>query len=80
MTPDYSERMWQLAYEMARSGRYQSANEVAVALQSRGFPNAPLILNSKPVQAELNGICEDAARTAAAFDPDDDPTYALGHR
>lgn len=32
--PDRSERMWQKAYEMARSGRYSGVDEVAKALCS----------------------------------------------
>ena len=54
MAPDHSERMWQMAYQMARSGEYRSAREIAVALQSRGYPQAPQVLANKRIREELD--------------------------
>jgi hypothetical protein len=60
MAPDHSERMWQLAYQMARSGEYPSARDVAVALQSRGYPQAPKVLDSRRIREELDRLCAEA--------------------
>jgi hypothetical protein len=60
MAPDHSDRMWQLAYELARSGEYRSAQEIAAALQSRGYPQAPQVLDNKSVREELDRLCTEA--------------------
>ena len=60
MAPDHSERMWQLAYTMARSGEYRNAREIAVALQSRGYPQAPQVLANKRIREELDRLCVEA--------------------
>jgi hypothetical protein len=57
--PDRSERMWQTAYEMARSGRYSGVDEVAKALQAR-YPHAPQVLDNKRVRQELDRLCTEA--------------------
>ena len=60
MAAYHSERMWQLAYELARSGAYRSAREVGVALQARGFPQAPPVLDNMRVREELDRLCMEA--------------------
>ena len=60
MAPDHSERMWEMAYDMARSGEYASARDIAAALQRRGYPHAPAVLDNKRVQQELDRLCTEA--------------------
>ena len=60
MAPDHSDRMWQLAYDMARSGEYRNAREIAAALQSRGYPQAPQVLDNKRIREELGRLCTEA--------------------
>ena len=62
MAPDQSERMWHLAYTMARSGEYRSVREIAATLRSRGYPQAPQVLDNKRIRDELDRLCA-AART-----------------
>ena len=45
---------------MARSGEYRSAQEIAAVLQSRGYPQAPQVLDNKSVREELDRLCTEA--------------------
>ena len=57
--PDRSERMWEMAYQMARSGCYSGVDDVAKALQSR-YPHAPQVLDNKRIREELDRLCMEA--------------------
>jgi hypothetical protein len=52
-----SERMWELAYDLARSGIYLTWNHIAAELQSRGFAQARYLLDTALVRKELNHLC-----------------------
>ena len=60
-----SERMWALAYDLARSGIYLTWTHIAAELQSRGFAQARCLLDTALVRKELNHLCA-AAKTKHA--------------
>ena len=62
MTERPTEPMWKLAYDLARSGRYQTWMDVAEALRRRGMSNAPGLLDNPLIRKHLDGLCE-AARS-----------------
>ena len=55
-----SERMWELAYDLARSGIYLTWTHIAAELQSRGFAQARSLLDTALVRKELNHLCTSA--------------------
>jgi hypothetical protein len=57
MSQKHSERMWEMAYDLARSGAYRTWAQVALELQSRGFSQARWLLDTALVRKELNHLC-----------------------
>ena len=62
MTRECDERMWNLAYRLARSGEHQNYQAIEWELQASGFPRSRLLLNCERVREKLNGICAEAQK------------------
>src|SRR5689334_22017839 len=62
MTRECDERMWHLAYRLARSGENQNYNAIEWELQASGFPRSRLLLNCERVREKLGGICAEAQK------------------
>ena len=60
------EKVWQRAYEYARSGRYASYQTIERALCDEGLYEARGKLDDKRVRDELDGICRFAQVAVAA--------------
>ena len=56
------ERMWILAYEMARSGEYQGYQAIEWELRSLGYPRARQLLNDEQTHDQLDRMCADARK------------------
>ncbi len=54
------ERMWRLADQMARSGRYSGWWEIEVELRTLGFPRARQLLDNEQVRERLDRMCAKA--------------------
>jgi hypothetical protein len=66
MSQQHSERMWELAYELARSGVYRTWIQIALELQARGFSQARWLLDTALVRKELNHLCAANAKGVSA--------------
>jgi len=62
MTRQYEERMWNLAYGLARSGEHQNYQAIEWELRSAGYPRARLLLYDERVRARLDRICAEARK------------------
>ncbi len=51
------ERMWKLAYEMARSGDYGGWWAIGVELQSLGYSRARQLLDTERTREEIDRLC-----------------------
>ena len=56
------ERMWTLAYEMARSGDYGRWWDIEVELRSLGYPRARQLLDTEQMRERLNRMCTEAQK------------------
>lgn len=56
------ERMWMLAYEMARSGDYLGWRAIEVELRSQGYSRARQLLDDEKTRDQLDGMCIDAQK------------------
>jgi hypothetical protein len=62
MTRECDERMWNLAYRLARSGEHQGYQAIEWQLQASGFPQARWLLDYERVREKLDGICAESAK------------------
>ena len=60
MTREVDERMWRLAYRLARSGEHQNYQGIEWQLQAFGYPQASQLLYPEGVREKLDGICAKA--------------------
>jgi hypothetical protein len=60
MTRECDERMWNLAYRLARSGEHQNYQAIEWELRASGFPRARGLLDCERVREKLDGICAEA--------------------
>jgi hypothetical protein len=60
MTRECDERMWNLAYRLARSGEHQNYQAIEWELRASGFPQARGLLDCERVREKLDGICAEA--------------------
>ena len=56
------ERMWTLAYEMARSGEYQGYQAIEWELRSLGYPRARQLLDNEQMRERLDRMCTEAQK------------------
>ena len=59
------ERMWTLAYEMARSGDYVGWWDIEVELRSLGYPRARGLLDNEQTREKLDRMCTEAKKGRA---------------
>ncbi len=60
------ERMWTLAYEMARSGEYGGWWDIEVELRSLGYPRARQLLDNEQTREKLDRMCAEAQKGRAS--------------
>ena len=59
------ERMWTLAYEMARSGEYGGWWDIEVELRYLGYPRARQLLDNEQMRERLDRMCAEAQKRRA---------------
>ena len=59
------ERMWPLAYKMARSGDYGGWRDIEVELRSLGYPRVRQLLDNEQTRQQLDYICAEAQKGRA---------------
>jgi hypothetical protein len=57
MTRECDERMWNLAYRLARSGEHRNYQAIEWELQAFGYPQARQLLYHERVHERLDGMC-----------------------
>jgi hypothetical protein len=60
MTRERDERMWNLAYRLAQSGKHRNYLDIEWELQAFGYPRARQFLYDEQVRERLDGICAEA--------------------
>ncbi len=53
-------RMWVLADELAKSGRFNQWRQIEWELQVRGYSRAPRLLDGAAIRARLDRMCTEA--------------------
>ncbi len=59
------DRMWKLAYEMARSRGYQGYQAIEWELRSLGYPRARQLLDNEQTREQLDRMCTEARKGRA---------------
>jgi hypothetical protein len=62
MSRECDERMWNLAYRLARSGEHRNYQAIEWELQAFGYPQARRLLDHERVRERLDGICAEAQK------------------
>ena len=57
MTRECDERMWNLAYRLARSGEHRNYQAIEWELRAFGYPQARQLLDHEQVRERLDGMC-----------------------
>ena len=57
MTRERDERMWNLAYRLAKSGEHRNYRSIEWELQAFGYPRAHQLLDHERVREKLDGMC-----------------------
>jgi len=60
MTQECDERMWNLAYRLARSGEHRNYQAIEWELRASGYPRARQLLYHARVRKTLDGMCAEA--------------------
>jgi hypothetical protein len=60
MTRERDERMWNLAYRLAKSGEHLNYQAIEWELQAIGYPRARQLLYDEQVREKLDGMCAGA--------------------
>jgi hypothetical protein len=71
MTRECDERMWNLAYRLARSGEHRNYQAIEWELRASGHPQARQLLDREPVREKLDRMCAEAqkGRLLSSGDP-----------
>ncbi len=56
--------MWELAYQMARSGEHSGYQSIEWALRDKGFSRARMLLDDAAVREKLNCMCAESKKGA----------------
>jgi hypothetical protein len=56
------ERMWELAYKMARSGQHRSYQSIERELRDCGFGRARTLLDDGDIREKLDRMCDEARK------------------
>jgi len=62
MTRECDERMWNLAYRLARSGEHQNYQAIEWELRASGFPRSRQLLSHERVRERLDSMCAEARK------------------
>jgi hypothetical protein len=62
MTRECDERMWNLAYRLARSGEHRNYQAIDWELRAFGYPQARQLLYHERVRERLDSICAEAQK------------------
>ena len=62
MSRERDERMWNLAYRLARSGEHRNYRAIEWELQAFGYPRASQLLDHERVREKLDGMCVEARK------------------
>jgi len=62
MTRECDERMWNLAYRLARSGEHRNYQAIEWELRAFGYPQARQLLDHERVREGLDGMCAEAQK------------------
>src|SRR6266487_3410934 len=62
MTRECDERMWNLAYRLARSGEHRDYQAIEWELHAFGHPQAHQLLDHEQARERLNGLCAEARK------------------
>jgi hypothetical protein len=62
MSRECDERMWNLAYRLARSGEHRNCQAIEWELQAFGYPQARQLLDHERVRERLDGMCAEARK------------------
>jgi hypothetical protein len=65
MARECDERMWNLAYRLARSGEHRNYQAIEWELQASGYPQARQLLYHERVRERLDGICAEAQKRSS---------------
>jgi hypothetical protein len=66
MTRECDERMWNLAYRLARSGEHRNHQAIEWELRAFGYPRARQLLDRDRVRERLDGMCAEARKEFAS--------------
>ena len=66
MTRECDERMWNLAYRLARSGEHRDYQAIEWELRAFGYPQACQLLDHERVRERLDGMCGVAQKRFAS--------------
>src|SRR5712671_755419 len=69
MTRECDERMWNLAYRLARSGEHRNYQAIEWELRAFGYPQARQLLDHERVRGRLDSMCAEAQRISSAGRP-----------
>ena len=62
MSRERDERMWNLAYSLAKSGEHRNYQAIEWELRAFGYPRARQLLDQERVRETLDGICAEAQK------------------
>jgi hypothetical protein len=62
MTRESDERMWNLAYRLAKSGEHRDYRAIEWELRVFGYPRARQLLYHERVRERLDGMCTEARK------------------
>ena len=62
MTRERDERMWNLAYRLARSGEHRNYQAIEWELRAFGYSRARQLLHRERVRERLDGMCAEARK------------------
>ena len=62
MTRECDERMWNLAYRLARSGKHRNYQAIEWELRAFGYPQARQLLDHERVRERLDRQCVEAQK------------------
>ncbi len=65
MSRERDERMWVLAYKLAKSGEYTGWWDIEVELWTQGFSRARQLLDDEQIRERLDTMCAEARKDKA---------------
>ena len=66
MTRECDERMWNLAYRLARSAEHRNYQAIEWELQAFGYPQARQLLYHERIRERLDGVCAEVQKESGS--------------